>query len=148
MQFTGKDGGLVATGAGTHLQEDVLVVARILRQQQQAQRFVFREQVLLQAADLLVPQLAHARIGVGLQFARRREFALKSVVTGEAFRQRLQARVFHRQFAELLRAAGHFIGGEQPSDFLEAVGEFLQALSDGFLHGCKRGRILRDVRTL
>jgi hypothetical protein len=37
VQFTGEDGGLVAAGAGTHLQKDVLVVARILRQQQQAQ---------------------------------------------------------------------------------------------------------------
>ena len=78
VQVAGEDRGLVAAGAGAHLEEDVLVVARILRQQQQPQRFFFREQILLQAADLLVAELAHAGIGIGLQLARRREFALES----------------------------------------------------------------------
>ena len=36
-QVAGEDGGLVAAGAGAHLQVDVAFVARILRQQQQGQ---------------------------------------------------------------------------------------------------------------
>jgi len=57
-------------------------------------------------------------------------------VAAEALRQRLQARVLHGQFAELLRAAGHLVCGQQSAHLLEAVGQFLQALADGFLHGC------------
>src|SRR2546429_2171748 len=32
-----------------------------------------------------------------------------------------------------LRAAGHLVGGQQSAHLLEAVGQFLQALADGFL---------------
>ena len=60
-QVAGKDRRLVAAGAGAHLQEDVLVVARILRQQQQAQLCFGGLDALSSRDDFLVAERCACR---------------------------------------------------------------------------------------
>ena len=149
VQVTGEHRRLIAPGTGAHLEEDVPVIARIPRQQEPAQLALRGFELALHAPHLLLPERAYAGVRIGPQVARRGQIAFQAVVAAKALRQRLQARVLHGQLAELLRAAGHLVGGQHSAHLLEAVGQFLQALADGVLHGCGLGRgILRDVCSL
>ena len=146
VELAGEDRRLIAAGAGADLEEDAALVARIARQQQLAQLLLLRLEAPLEPHDLLVPEGAHAGVGVALQLARSDELALQAVVEPHALGQRLQARILDRQVAELRRAPGDLGAREQPADLLEPVGELLQALADGFLHGCSIAEARRGCR--
>src|SRR5205823_14800207 len=102
----------------------------------------------LDAPELLLAERAHADVGIVLEVMRRGQIALEVAVAVEALGERLQPRVLYRQLPELRRPARHLVGGQEPSDLLEALGELLQALADGVLHGGFGRGILRDVCSL
>ena len=134
QQVTGENRGLIAPGAGADLQEQVLLIARILRNEQLAQLAFLGADGAFDPDDLLGPQGSHARIGVRQHLARSGQIALQAMVAAEALGEGLEARVLHGQVPKLLGTAGNLGGRKQPADFFEPVGHLLQALADGFLH--------------
>src|SRR5262245_2893144 len=139
VEVAGEDRRLVATGAGPHLEEYVALIARILRQQQAAQLELFGIERASEQCELFATERPQAGVGVRLQLARRLHIALESLVALQVLRERLQACVFHRQLTELPRGARDLFAREQPPDLLVAIGESLQALADGVLHGVGSG---------
>src|SRR5581483_10293128 len=138
QQIAGKDGGLVAAGAGPDLEEDIPVVPGILRHQELAQLALFPIDDPLHPRDLLGAEVPHAGVRVVEHFPGGRQIALQTMVTTETLRQRLQARVFHRQVAKLLGTAGNVGRCEQAADLFEPVGHLLETLADGVLHSVTR----------
>ncbi len=80
-QVAGEDRRLVAAGAGAHFQEQVAVVARIARHQQQCQVMVQLLQAFLRGGDFLLGQLAQVRVGAhrfgGGQVGQRPRFVVQ-----------------------------------------------------------------------
>src|SRR6516164_1627331 len=134
VEVAGEDRGLIPAGTRAHLEKDVALIAWIGRQQQAAQLELRRLELAREPRDLLAPERAHAGIAIVLQIARGQQIPLEVVVALQAFGERLQPGIFHRQIAKLPGAAGELIAREQPADLLEAIGQFLQALVDGVLH--------------
>src|SRR5262249_58902200 len=81
VEIAGEDRGLVAAGAGAHLEEDVLVVARILRQQQAAQLLLLAAARALEARDLLLTARARDRVCNTRRLACRSQLAVQLIVT-------------------------------------------------------------------
>ncbi len=133
-QIPGEECRLIAARAGAHLEEEAFVIARVPGEQERAQLRLRGGELRLQPADFLGAERAHAGIGVLEHVARSREVALELVVVAQALRERLEASVLDRKVAELGRATRDVTGGEQPADFLEAIGELLEPLANGFLH--------------
>ena len=92
----------------------------------------------LERSDLLLRERAQARVRVGGHRARRRKLALAAGEPREAARNRVDAREFHGQLAELVRAAEHRGIGEHALDLGVAVGDALEPAADRFLHGGSR----------
>ena len=110
------------------------VVARVLRHQQPGELGVFRRDALLQVARLLGGQLAHLGVGAGRHLLRGAQLVLEAAELAEALRHRLEARVLHRQLAELALPGDDVRVGEQRAHFLEALDRPLQTASDRLLH--------------
>ena len=104
-QVAGEDGRLVAARAGPDLQEDVLVVARVLGDEQLAQVSLGRRDVPPHAAHLFGSQVrisGSASLSISWAAARSRS---RLWYPRKPFRERLQPRIFHGQVPKLLRSA-------------------------------------------
>src|SRR6185437_1270486 len=134
------DRGLVAARAGTNLEEDVLLIARIAGYEKLAQLGFGGFDFAPDAGHLFGAQRAHSGVGIVEHFPGGVQVTLQIVVAAKALCQRLEARIFHGQVAELLGVARNLRGCKQPPDLFEAVGHLLQALTQGLFHGCCRAR--------
>ena len=124
-QIAGEDRRLVAAGAGAHLEEDVAVVVRILRNEQALQLEFFGGDARRQLRQLFL----HCEL------ARDGGICFEGDETAVALDQRPQSRIFHRQFAKLVLAP--MVPGirEQAADFFESLVEFLELAPDRVFHG-------------
>jgi hypothetical protein len=66
-QIAGENGGFVSAGAGAHLEENIAVVLRILRDQQALQFQLFGGHARRQAFELFLPHRLGRRILIELQ---------------------------------------------------------------------------------
>jgi hypothetical protein len=119
-----EDRGLVAAGAGADFEEDVGVVARVLRDQQELQRAFELGEPRLERGDFLARKVGH--FGVGRHVARGGERAHGRIVVGKGRRHRLQLREFLRQRAELRVVREHLAVRKQARDFFATFGERFQ----------------------
>src|SRR5204862_7850197 len=103
VQVTGEDRRLIAPGTGARLEEDVPVIARILRQQEPAQLALRGFALAPHVPHLLLPERAYAGVAIGLHVAARRHDACQSVVAAKAHRQRPQSPVLHAELTVPLR---------------------------------------------
>ena len=94
-QVACENGGLVAARARAHFEEDVLVVARVARNQQRLQRVFGALDLGREARHFLAAHVAHARIAVVLHFARGGELAFQRLEHAEFFRHGGEAGIFH-----------------------------------------------------
>ncbi len=133
-QVAREDRRLVAAGAGADLEEDVGVVALVLRDQELREFEALGLDACVEVVQLVLGQRAHVGIGAGRHLCRRRTFGLQSAELPESRSHRLEARVFHRQVAERALLADHLRIGEQRTHFLEPLGGLLEATPDGVLH--------------
>ena len=130
-----KIAGLVTAGAGADLQVDVALVTGILGQQQQAERGVLRGEIDLQSAGFFLTHLAHFGVRIGGQFARGALLRFEPEIFPEAAHHRLEAGIFHRQLAELVRATRQRRIGQQAAHFFETVSGLLEFEADRCFHG-------------
>jgi len=101
-QVAGKDRRLVAAGAGADLEEDVAVVALVLRDQQPRQVEGLRLEPCVQLAQTRPPPARaspHRRLR---PFPRRSALGLQAPELAEAPGDWLEARILHRQVAKRL----------------------------------------------
>ena len=140
QQVAGKDCRLVAAGAGADFEIDIAVIARIGRDEHAPQHLFVVGEARAETAGFVLAERAHLRVGIALEAARRREFALEVAIKGVAFGERGEARVFHRELAKTLRAAIDRRIRQQPTHLFVAVGLLVEALADGVLH--RAGAIL------
>ena len=129
-----KQRRLVAPGPGAHFEKDVVLVARIRRDEHLQQRRLRCHEPLSCGEDFLRCKRAHGSIRIRQQLLGRRERALLIPKAAIALRERLQPRVFHGEVPELRRAPGYFRRGEQPPDLLEAIGHPFDAVPYRVLH--------------
>src|SRR5258708_556255 len=133
-QVAGKDGSLVAAGAGADFQEDIAVVVRILRHQQALQLEFLGRDARRELGELF---LAH---GLGLRVRTRRQLAGEARVALEryeapvAFDQRAQSRILHRELTELVLTGNHARIREQAADFLQSLVQVLELAPDAAFH--------------
>ncbi len=124
-QVAGEDSGFVATRSRPHLQVDILFVAWILRQQQAPEVGLGGLDFTFDPCKLFGTEGPHASIRIGQHLLGGGQVTLQTVVSTKAFRQRLQAGIFHGQVTKLRRVAGNFHAGEQAADLFEAIGHSL-----------------------
>ena len=127
--------GLIAAGAGAHLQEDVAVVLRILRHQQTLQLEFLGRDARRQVGEFFLAQLLGGGVLVRREFAGDRQVAFERDEAPVALDQRPQSRVLHGQFAELVLTRNDAGVREQAADFLESFVQFLELAPDGVFHG-------------
>ena len=85
-QVTGEDGGLVTARARAHLEEDVLVVARIAWNQQRLEFALGALDLGREAHHFLAAHVTHCGIAVVLHFPRGGELAFERLECAEFFR--------------------------------------------------------------
>jgi hypothetical protein len=118
-QIGGEQGGLLAAGAGPDLEQDVLLVVRILGHEQLFERLL---QPLLLARQLplfLTRHLAH--LGVLLHLARFVDALADLAVLTQRFDQLTQIRVLLAELLHLLAVRQHSRVREEPGELLVAV---------------------------
>ncbi len=134
-QVAGKDGGLVAAGAGADFQEDMAVVLRILRHQQALQLEFLGRDPRREVGELFLAHGPGFRVRARRELAGEAEVALERDEASIAFDERAQSRVLHRQFTELVLTRNHARVREQAADFLESLVQFFELAPDGVFHG-------------
>jgi len=133
-QVSREDRRLVAAGAGADLEEDVGVVALVLRDQQARELECLRFDAHPDLVQLRLGEGAHVGIAAGRHLGGRRALCLEAPELGEPRRHGLEAGVFHRQLAKPALLADHLGVGEQCTHFLEPLGGLFEATADRVLH--------------
>ena len=133
-QVAGEDRGFVAAGAGADLEEDVAVVARVLRDEQPRELERLGLEPGVHVLQFLLGERAHLGVGAARQLLRGGALRLEAAEGAEARRDRLEPRVLHGQVAEAGAAADHLGVGEQPAHLLEALDGLLEPAPDRVLH--------------
>jgi hypothetical protein len=126
-QVSREDRGLVAARAGAHFEVDVLVVARVARDQHHLERVLGGLDPGSEPRHLLGTHLAHAGVAVGLHLARGRELAFERPEGFEFLGHGIEAGVLHRQIAELALPADDGGIRQGAADFLEAIDHFFES---------------------
>ena len=131
-QVGGKQGGLVAAGAGAHFEEDVALVVRVFRQQQPLQFALQRIDPRVGIGQLGFGQFAHVR--VGQQLARGGNVGFGLAEGQVLLDHRGQLGVFARQLAVVVDVVGHGRRAQQTGHFIESVGKLCQSGGNGRFH--------------
>ncbi len=95
QQISNEDRSLITARTRPDLQKDVLVIARILGNEQLVQLAFFALDRTLDAGDFLGAQAAHVCVRIREHFARVGQISLQVMEGAEAIRQRLQPGVLH-----------------------------------------------------
>ena len=114
--------GFVAAGAGADLEDRVLAVARILRQEQDLDLLLVVPRLLLELAQLFARQLAQLGIGLGLgHLLGLREVFCELLVRAPRRDERIEVGVLARELQELGALVDDLGGAEQRADFFVAT---------------------------
>ncbi len=141
-QIAGEDRRLVTAGTRAHFQEQVAVIARIARHQQQGQCFVQLLQALLRGDDFLVGQFAQVRV-LAHRFGGG-EIGLGAGFVGQRSSDRLQLRKLARERAETVVVTDHGRVGQQAFQFFAALGQRFQLTAQGRRHHSSLHRYARQ----
>jgi hypothetical protein len=133
-QVAGKDGGLVAAGAGADFQEDIAVVMRILGHQQALQLEFFGGDPRREVGELFLAHGPCLRVLARRQLASEAEVALERYEASIALDERAQSRILHREVTELVLTCNHARVREKAADFLVSLVQFFELAPDGVFH--------------
>ena len=137
----GEERGLVAAGAGADFEDDVLLVVRILGQQQHLQFFFDRRQARLRArSSSSCGHGANVGIGFGEHGLRVGDALLRPLVVAEPVHDRLQVAVLLGDLLIFFVIVDDLVGGHLAAQLFVAGGNLFQA----FKH---RGFLLRAARS-
>jgi hypothetical protein len=139
-QVAGEDRRFVTAGAGAHFQIEIALVARIARDQEQAQAAVQFGDARFDGGNFFFCQRAHFRIVA--QCLRRGEIVQRLRVFAQCGGDRFELRVFFRERAKARVVGQHRWLGEQAADFLVAFGQGFELTAQAGRH-----RIRLDSRT-
>ena len=149
QQVAGEDRGFVATGAGADLEEQIALVARVARQQEQVQLLVELGFAGLEACNLLGRQLAE--LGVVEHGPCRGQRACVRIELGQGLGQGPQVCMLAGHFAQTIGVAEHLLAREQAFEFLVAFGQLFELATDRGGHGfpgpsgLAAARMIRDA---
>ena len=133
-EVAGENGGLVPARAGADFQEDVRVVARVLRDQQVREFETLRVDAVAQFAYFVGGQFAHLDVGARGHFFRGAQLTFEPGKLLEPLRDGLEPRILHGEIAELALLRDDIGVGEQCAHFLEALDRPFETASDRLFH--------------
>ena len=126
-EVTCEDGGLVATGTGANLDDDVLVVGRVCRDEHELDVVFERRQLAFDAGDLLLCELLH--LGIREHFLGLGQIVEVLHIGTRRLRERTLVGVFLRQSVVFLLIRQHGRVGHLHLQLVISLADLDQLLS-------------------
>jgi hypothetical protein len=131
----GEERGLIPAGAGANLEDDVLLIVRVLGQQLQLQVFFDLRQALFELRQLVLRHGADLGIGLREHELGISDALLRPLVIAESVDHGLQVAVLLGDFLVALVIVDDLVGGHLAAQLFVAGGNLFQAFKHRELLG-------------